>query len=156
MAYMWGENVVHSYGMNEWGVSTDSLELGEWMEKMRHFTFWLQIVSMVPVLWHLALAFLLHEFLVHGRSPGALERQLRTTGWKVMLAVYVLIVAIEAGAFYCKPAHRPDHKVRATWRCGYSLFFLSWLTQPDPTPTKKQTHYHRATRPTTPTKCGST
>jgi uncharacterized membrane protein YgcG len=110
---MWGRHLVHPYGLNEWGVSADSQELKRWMDKSRYILFWLQMVSMSPVLWHLALAFLLHEFLVRGRSPGALERQLRTTGWKLMLGAFVAIVSLEAGVVYGKHTRAlDDPKVR--------------------------------------------
>lgn len=51
MAHMQNDNLVHSYGLNEWGVSTDSNELAAWMGKMRHLTFWLQMISMIVSAW---------------------------------------------------------------------------------------------------------
>ena len=85
-------------------------------------------LALFPGFWHLVLAYVFFCFLVRGRSPAVLERQVRGRIWWTVVLFLLSTTAIQATVFYARGGNvGPGHVrvVAAFCACVFCLLFLS-------------------------------
>ena len=93
---------MRSYGLNELWLDPRLLALQRWVEVNKQCVFWLEQLALLPVAWHVVLAWVLHGFMVRGRSPAVLERRVRRQVWWLVLLAAGAVAAVEAACFYTR------------------------------------------------------
>lgn len=92
--------LIRSYALNEYDADPRFALLERWIKANDQATFWLQHLSLLPAFWHIGLAWVFYKFLVRGRSPAVLERQVRGPVWWLIAGVFAVATAAQAVAFF--------------------------------------------------------
>ena len=118
--------LIRSWALNEYDADPKFAQLERWMAANNHAIFWLQQLSLLPALWHFALAWVFFKFLVKGRSPAVLERQVRGKVWRRITGVFVVATAAQGAVFYHRGGSFGSAHVRTCVRASW-VVDVGWL-----------------------------